>query len=89
MTYDEVYEVIKEEGIKNVAKGYIANRPNDEWVVWTNKENVFLLDEGFFVKHSINAIFKTCPANGERVFKKFYANKYPKKVWKKRMLDVE
>jgi len=86
MTNDEVYLVIKEEGVKNVIKSYITNAPSNHWVVWTKMGNVFMVDEDFFLKYELNPVFtEQC---GEMVFKRWKIDKYPKKIWKKKILET-
>ena len=85
MTNDEVYQVLKREGIKEAIRGYIANQPKDEWTIFTNEGNVFLLNDNFLVKYSLNPIFEK--DMGELFFKEWQTWRYPKGIIKKRMRE--
>ena len=60
----------------------INNIEGESWIVWTKRENVFLLDEHFFTKYSLNALFKECC--GEHILSGFRVNRFPDKIWKSR-----
>ena len=85
MTNDEVYLALKKEGIKEAVKGFIANVAEDNWAVFTQKGNVFLLNDNFFIKYSLNPIFGY--KDGNAYFKEWQPEKFKKNIVKKRMKE--
>ena len=85
MTNDEVFLAIKQQGIKQAVRGFIANAPEDNWVIFTNDGNVFMLNDYFFVKYSLNPIFEKY--EGQMYFKKWTSKKYKKAFTRRRIIE--
>jgi len=86
MTNDEVYSVLKKEGIRQAVRGYISNVPDDNWMITTKQGSVFLLNDYFFTKYSLNPIFQK-EDNGQSYFKEWQTWRYPKAITRRRIKE--
>lgn len=78
---DEIYRCIQRDGVKKIIKNYVTNLTTENWMVWTNGGDVFLLNEEFFKFYSLIPIFKE--SFGELYFEDWDLKKYSKRIRKR------
>jgi hypothetical protein len=81
MNEDALYKLIKEKGIKNIAKNYFLNIEDEHWIIWLKDNTAVYLDKNFLSKYPITSCFDE--ANGQLILDKFDIQKIPKKILKK------